>query len=291
MASAAWDDLQLFLHVANEGGLSGAAARTGLSAPTIGRRMLNLERVTGRKLFIRSQQGYRLAHDGAILYEHVRAMQKAADSIAEWHKDAFALPIVSVASNGWLAPFIAEHSDRLRGPDDQFRLCCKEAHLGLDLTFREADVAILGDAPANGNLALRRSVTVRYAPYRSRHMPDHARERWISLGTESSYSPADRWVFENREAKIHTWTTAPHLLLRLIRAGEGTGVLPLFAGDAEPALERAGEVIAELDHALFIVANDDDRHRPEVRLVIERLAALLRLNEALFSGQVAALAQ
>ena len=61
MNGAGWDDLQLFLNVATEGGLSGAALRTGLSAPTIGRRMLTLERTTGRTLFVRSQQGYRLS--------------------------------------------------------------------------------------------------------------------------------------------------------------------------------------------------------------------------------------
>eukprot|EP01030_Chromulinospumella_sphaerica_P031879 gene31879-32556_t len=70
MADSAWDDLKLFLHVASEGGLSGASLQTGLSAPTIGRRMFALERVLGRSLFVRSQQGYRLAHDGEILLEH-----------------------------------------------------------------------------------------------------------------------------------------------------------------------------------------------------------------------------
>ncbi|MGO7216462.1 LysR family transcriptional regulator, partial [Rhizobium ruizarguesonis] len=48
MNDANWEDLQLFFHVATGGGLSSAAVRTGLSAPSIGRRMLALERVTGR---------------------------------------------------------------------------------------------------------------------------------------------------------------------------------------------------------------------------------------------------
>ena len=39
-----WDDLRLFLHVAEQGGLAGTATLTGISAPTIGRRMLALER-------------------------------------------------------------------------------------------------------------------------------------------------------------------------------------------------------------------------------------------------------
>jgi DNA-binding transcriptional LysR family regulator len=279
-----WNDLQLFLNVATEGGLSGATSRSGLSAPTIGRRMLALERTTGRTLFFRSQQGYRLAHDGEILLEHVRAMQKAAEGIADWHKDAFALPIVSIAADGWLAPFIAEHVADIRGPPDAFRLCCQSAHAGVDMNFRKADVAVVGDRPLNGNLAVRPSVTVSYAVYKSAVLAGRE-ERWVSLGTESSHSPADKWVFENHEAEIFTWTTSPDILLRLIRSGVGYGVLPIFVGDAKSDLVREGDVIEALDHPLHIVANDDDRHRSEVRLVIERLAALLKRDEGRFGGK------
>ncbi|CCE99729.1 hypothetical protein predicted by Glimmer/Critica (plasmid) [Sinorhizobium fredii HH103] len=51
-----WEDLRLFLHVAEQGGLAGAAEKTGISAPTIGRRMLALERATGRALFVRADR-------------------------------------------------------------------------------------------------------------------------------------------------------------------------------------------------------------------------------------------
>lgn len=284
MNTAAWDDLQLFFHVALQGGLSGAASCTGMSAPTIGRRMLALERTTGRTLFVRSQQGYRLAHDGEILLEHVRTMQRAADSIADWHKDAFALPIVSIAADDWLAPFIAEHAMDIRRSDDAYRLCCQSVHTGIDLTFRRADVAILGERPVNGNFAVRRSVTMSYAVYQSAASPV-TDERWISIGTEHSHAPADKWVFENHEGQIFTWTTSPELLIRLIQAGAGCGVLPVFVGDAKPGLVRHGGLIETLDHPLFIVANDDDRHRAEVRLVIERLATLLKGEEKRLSGR------
>lgn len=71
MKDVNWDDLKLFHIVASQGGLAGAASLTGISAPTIGRRMLLLERSMGRTLFIRSPQGYRLAPDGVTLLERV----------------------------------------------------------------------------------------------------------------------------------------------------------------------------------------------------------------------------
>jgi DNA-binding transcriptional LysR family regulator len=284
MLGAEWNDLDLFFHVATQGGLTGAAIATGVSAPTIGRRMLGLERQLGRTLFVRSPQGYRLAHDGAVLLDHVRVMRRAADSILDWQRDAFALPIVSIAGDAWVAGFLADHAQSIRGPDDAFRICCRSAHAGLDLTFREADVAILASRPDNGNFAVRQSVAMRYGVYGAAATPIGSDERWISLGTESAASAADRWVFEHQENKIMTWTSSPELLHRLIRKGHGFGVLPLFVGDGDAALARRGEVIAELDHSLFIVANDDDRKRRDVRIVLDRIAVLLKAHQEAFSG-------
>jgi DNA-binding transcriptional LysR family regulator len=284
MTDSAWDDLKLFLHVANEGGLSGASLRTGLSAPTIGRRMFALERVLGRALFVRSQQGYRLAHDGEILLEHVKNMQKAAENIADWHRGAFTQPIVSIAGDPWIAGFVADNIGEVRTREDVYRICCQAARPGLDLTFREADVALVRERPQTGNLAVRRSVGIRYAAYRAANLHEGNDIRWISMSTDISLTPAERWVFQNHESQIYTWTPGHDLLHRLVRQGAGRGVMPVFVGDADPALVREGEIIEELDHDLWIVANDDDRHRFEVRSVIDRLADIFKRNEKRFAG-------
>ncbi|WP_318530219.1 hypothetical protein [Rhizobium sp. TRM95796] len=125
---------------------------------------------------------------------------------------------------------------------------------------------------------------MRYGVYGAVAMTAEASERWISLGTESAASAADRWVFEHHENRIMTWTSSPDLLQRLIRKGHGFGVLPLFVGDSDLELARRDEAIAELDHPLFIGANDDDRKRPEVRIVLDRIANLLRAHQDLFAG-------
>jgi DNA-binding transcriptional LysR family regulator len=286
MKTADWDDLKLFFHVATEGGLTGAAEITGLSAPTIGRRMLALERTTGRALFVRSQQGYRLAPDGEVLLEHVRAMQKTAEGIANWHKDAFAMPIVSVASDGWVSSFLADRALILRSKTDPYRLCCQSAHAGIDLTYRQADVGIVHQPPQSGNFAIQRSVKVTHAVYRARSLSESDDLTWISIGTESSHAPSDKWVFQNHEARIFNWTTTPDLLLRLIRSGSGRGVLPCFVGDAHADLIREGEIIEELSYEMWIVTNDDDRHRPEVREVIQRLVDVFKREEQRFAGIV-----
>ncbi|NTE86512.1 LysR family transcriptional regulator [Agrobacterium rubi] len=286
MKDVNWDDLKLFHIVASEGGLASAAGLTGISAPTIGRRMLFLERTMGRTLFIRSQQGYRLAPDGLTLFERVQSMRRAALDISQWHSDAFALPIVSIASNIWMMGFIADRAGTLRGPQDGFRLCCKLFSAEDDLTYRRCMVAIFDAPPKQGNFATLKSVDVSYHAYRAENLRASNDAPWISIGTEVAVSNAETWVFRNHERTIHTWTNAPELLPKLIASGAGKGVLPSYIGDHLPGVVRDGEAIKELSHPLWLAFNDDDRHSPEMRTIIDRLAALLKHNESFFEGIV-----
>ncbi|SCW29547.1 DNA-binding transcriptional regulator, LysR family [Rhizobium mongolense subsp. loessense] len=284
MKDANWDDLQLFFHVATAGGLSAAASKTGLSAPTIGRRMLALERATGRALFTRGPTGYLLAKDGTALLERVRLMQEAAQSISDWRGEVLTLPIVSTAADSWTSRFIADHLARIWTPKDRFRMCYKTCDAGVDFTYREAHIAIRHSRPENGNIAIRRSVTVAHAAYQAASFDDD-NCNWISLGTDIAITPADKWTFEQPDYWITGWTNTPHMLFHLIRGGAGRGVLPCFIGDAEPGLTRAGPIIEPLTYDTWITAHDDERQRLEVRTVIDRLAALFGENEDLFAGR------
>ncbi len=76
----------------------------------------------------------------------------------------------------------------------------------------------------------------------------------------------------------------PRSLRDLALAGAGIAVLPCFVGDLEPRLQRAGEEIVELRHRQWIVMNNDDRHRAEIRTVVDRMKKLLRSHADLFAG-------
>ncbi|MNL78131.1 hypothetical protein D3C87_2044520 [compost metagenome] len=79
--------------------------------------------------------------------------------------------------------------------------------------------------------------------------------------------------------------TRPRSLLDLVRAGAGCAVLPCFVGDLDPSLERAGEEIPVLRHRQWIVMNNEDRHRSEIRTVVDRMTRLLKSHADLFAGK------
>jgi hypothetical protein len=71
----------------------------------------------------------------------------------------------------------------------------------------------------------------------------------------------------------------------VFHAGTGKAVLPCFVGDDDKDLVRVGGPIAELRGEQWLVLNDQARHEPAVRTVIDRLVALLKEHRALFEGE------
>lgn len=280
-----WQELRLFFDVAETGSLAGAASRTGLSAPTIGRRMASLEKALGRRLFIRHQTGYELAVDGRALFEQVREMHSVADRIGEWSSGVYQLPKVTISAGTWTTRFLGRNIDALWTPDDPFRLGFLTTEARLELSHREADIGIRNARPQSGNLAYRKSVQIAFAVYRHRDFDDDKNHNWVSIGRETGTTPSANWVHSQPELRITTWVSTPVALLDVILGGGGLGVLPCFIGDTEPELRRYGSPIGELEHTSWIVMHDDERRDPSKRLVIDRLTALIKANTALFGGQ------
>jgi DNA-binding transcriptional LysR family regulator len=77
-----------------------------------------------------------------------------------------------------------------------------------------------------------------------------------------------------------------HSVRELVAAGAGLTVLPCFAGDSDERLVRVAPAITELETEQWLVAHEDERHGREVRIVLERIARLLKANVALFAGEL-----
>ncbi|MGV3550725.1 hypothetical protein [Rhizobium sp.] len=103
------------------------------------------------------------------------------------------------------------------------------------------------------NLASRLIGDVAYAADRTRSTPAYLPERWIAATV-----------------------TRPRWLLDLVQAG---------AGDAEPDTERAGDEIPELRHRPWVVTNNDDCVRHEIRTLADRLTKLLKAHQDLYAGK------
>lgn len=285
MKNLNWDDLRIFLHVARGGGLTTAAAALEISPATVGRRMLALEQAVARPLFVRRQSGYLLTKDGMALLDKAVALEASARPIAEWLKTGGQRSVVRISAGTWTANFLANNLARIWTADDPFRIAFKTTEAKLDIAHRDADIGVRNSQPQSASLAGRRTVAVAQAPFRAKTLAPARHHEWVVISPEDHATRSARWVSEQSGAVIAAWANTPRTLHDLVRAGAGRAVLPCFAGDRDPDLERAGDTIDALNSHQWVVMHNDDRHRSDIRTVIDRIVTLVTAHAALFAGE------
>jgi DNA-binding transcriptional LysR family regulator len=285
MKNAPWDLYQIFVAVARHGGLTGAASSLALSPATIGRRMLELEDMLATALFVRSQAGYALTPEGQSLFEHLRDMESAARKVDGWRMEKQQAVTIRIAAGTWMVKLLCDNIAALCAETDPFRLDFSISEQRARLAYREADIGIRAFAPEEGNLATRRLSDSAYAIYRSR-VSRPAADRWVAVNRDEAVSTYLRWPHENHPDEIVFTVTRPTALRDLLVAGAGIGLLPCMIGDRDPQLERVGECIRELQHGQWLLVNNADRHRREIRTVTERMARLLKGYAPLMNGRL-----
>lgn len=287
-----WHDLQLFLAVAQAGGLAGAVGVTGLSAPTLGRRMTALEQAVGCELFVRHQNGYELTADGAQLLVHVRSMQEASTSVNRWQEERAHRSVIKITAGTWTSRFIAQNHDKLPS-QTSFRLMPDNNFL--DLRRREAHLAVRNRRPTQQGLAVQKLGRVELAAYGA---PEISRSGRL-LPTEQLFETCPWVVFEpaNTTVSSSAWLngrlanppvlscSTSTLVLDAAVAGVGLCLLPCFVGDAQPGIRRVSEPISELSHVQWLVSHDEDRHLKPVRQAAKALHKLFIMNKRLFAGE------
>jgi DNA-binding transcriptional LysR family regulator len=279
-----WDELRLFLAVARSEGLAGAARRTGISAPTLGRRTTALERRLGRTLFDRRQTGYRLTDAGRELYAQALEMELAADAVERW-RDRDARRIVRISAGAWTSRFLARNIDRLWRPGEPIGIELTTAHALVDILHRQADIGIRNRAPDDARLAGRRIQDIANCAYCARAVASPDELTWIGVTGDAAVTPTARWVrARDTDAPVLICSDA-RAVLDMVRAGAGRAVLPCFIGDSEAALIRIADPIPELRGEQWLALNDQTRQEPAVRTVIDRLAALLTDHRSLYNGE------
>lgn len=256
----------------------------GISAPTVGRRMLALEQRSGLALFNRAQTGYSLTLAGKTLLERVKVMHAAARPVQEVLFSQADTPLIRVSAGTGTAKFLADKFSLLSRPGDGFRLNFVTTEATLDIAHREIDLGIRNRPAEAGNLASRRLGTLRFAPYRSWSVPNPEQLGWVALDPAHARHPAAHWL-HRQEYIIAVLASSVATVHELVRAGAGIGVMPCMIGDCDPSLCRAGPVIEDLTEQQYLVMHDDDRHRAPIRRLIERIAKIYTDNADLLSGQ------
>lgn len=277
MQAPDWNDYQAFLAVARDGQLSRAARHMGVDATTIGRRLRRLEARLGQILFEQTREGQVLTEAGEALIAHVEAMADAASNIATPDQDPSG-PTGTLrigVSEGFGTWFLAP---RLPGFAEKYpRLTIDLVSSGsyLNLSRREADLAIFLSRPRAGQLVAKKLAPYRLNLYASSiylqrrgnpaTLAELGEHRLVGYIPDLLTAPELRYAEElHREARVSLRSSSIGAQSAMLLGGGGIGVLPCFIGDTLPQLSR---VLPDqyLERNFWLVMHKDTQQLTKVR--------------------------
>lgn len=242
-----WDRLRIFHAVAQAGSFTHAGETLNLSQSSVSRQISQLEESLTVRLFHRHARGLILTEQGDILYRTVQdVFAKLATTeslITEGRERATGhLRVTTTIAFGatWLAPRLGTFLERY--PDITLSLLVSDDEL--DLSMREADVAIRMSPPRQPDLIQRPLRTIGFhlyaaAAYLKRHgMPreltDLAEHRLIVYGDGATQPfPNANWLLElvaglERPASATFNINNYYGIYRAVESGIGIAALPDF---------------------------------------------------------------
>lgn len=254
-----WDNLRYFLELARTRKLTVAARRLAVDHTTVSRRVQALEKSLGAQLLVREASGYRLTEAGRVLLPQAEAMESAFSAIERartQQQETLSGHVRIGATEGYgsmlLAAQLAELTQRY-------------PHLGIDLlavprmmhlSRREADIVITLERPERGPFIITKltdyvlklyaspAYLAQQAPIRQRD--DLKQQRFVSYIDDLLYSKELAYLDEiGKPQHIALRSTSIVAQQQAAAAGVGIAILPAFAADSDPRLQRVlGEEVS-----------------------------------------------
>jgi DNA-binding transcriptional LysR family regulator len=285
-ASLDWESLRTVLAVARARSLAGAARALDLQHSTVFRRIEEVERRLGQPLFDRNRGGWTANALGETAARAALAMEEAALEAERrlLGADARLAGSVRVATSeligGYLLsrlvqPFLGQHS----AVEIEFDV----SNRSLDLTRREADVAIRATRNPPETLIGRKLGVMHFAVYAARPLLPRGRKApvlealpWIGFDENLAHLSIAQWLGRALPAirprlRIDSLAT----LLRAAASGAGAAVLPVFAASQDNDLVRVSDLVPDVSTELWLLSHPDLRGNARVRALTDHFAATI----------------
>jgi len=298
-----WGLCRSFLAVVREGSLSRAAKSLGLTQPTVGRHVEQLEQQLGTRLFVRSQRGLVPTDTGSELLPHAEAMAAAASAMARAAAPAAAdtrgtvrIAAGEMTGTEVLPPMLAAFRESNTGIVVELVLSDRAE----DLSQRAADLAVRMVRPTQGSLVAKRVGVVAGGLHASHaYLERHGVPRTATdlgnhsmIGYESEALMAR--VLRGSGAAAGAMTLAFRsdsglAQLAAMRAGYGIGGCQYGIARRYPELVPVLPGKFRFDLETWVVMHRDARSVPRVQSMFRHLVAALTEYAANSAPQVDAL--
>lgn len=294
-----WDKLRIFHAVAEAGSFTHAGEQLNLSQSAVSRQISGLEESLSVPLFHRHARGLILTEQGELLYRtahevfgKLAMIEAQLTESKDRPKGPLKVTTTVAFGSTWLAPRIRDFMDLY--PEIELHLIMADREL--DLSMREADVAVRMTPPRQADLIQRHLITVHVQAYASpdylkRHGPvnsveDLDRHRIIVYGEdERPPVPDANWLLHigrrgSGPRKPALCLNNVYGILQAVMAGSGIAALPEFMVDKQSDLVRVLPDVEGPQIDSYFVYSEELRSTK--RIAVFRDFLLRKVNESSF---------
>ncbi|QHG67933.1 LysR family transcriptional regulator [Pseudomonas putida] len=278
-----WDDTRVFLALCREQTLRAAARSLGVDQATVGRRLASLESALAATLFLRTSSGYSLTSAGEVAMRAALEMEAAAAGLQRQilGMDERLSGVVRVTTTDSFAlDFIIPAVARLRLDHPGIEVQLQASTQMLNLSQREADIAVRTHKPDNPELVVRRLARWHSGLFASCEYLQRCGEpspgsafAGHELVVYQPYLDSGKEVTLAGEpiaqGRIAMTCTSGLMVRRALASGIGLGELPVPLGERD-GLQQVWAQGKPYD--IWLVTHEDVRHTARVRVVIEAIA-------------------
>jgi len=290
-----WELYRSFLAVLNHGSLSAAARALGITQPTVGRHIAELEASFKQTLFTRSRTGLMPTEAALTLRSYAEAMHSNAAALERamaGQGQTLGGTVRITASEVIAVEVLPAAVAQLREAHPQLKIELVASNRVQDLLQREADIAVRMTPPKQEQLIARSVGNVEIglhaqADYLHRNgspaLPaDLARHTLIGFDTETPFvraasKHAPGWTREG----ISLRSDSDLAQLALIRAGAGIGFCQSALARRDPNLVRVLPEHFTFQLDAWITMHEDLRNSPRCKVVFDALVQCLLAHTAI----------
>jgi DNA-binding transcriptional LysR family regulator len=285
-----WDHLRYLLAIRRGQTLRAAARQVRVDDTTVSRRIAALEAQLGAKLIERradnklalTEVGERVARCAEEMerqYQIISASISDLDGLA----GATRVTCVPILANRLFAPAVGTLIENL--PNLIIELVADGRNL--DLTRREADIAVRLARPTSGGMDIkaRRIAKLRYAAYVSSAMRQVRSLPWISYDDSMGHLPHARWMeqatADDRHRRSALRVRDAETALEGVAAGLGKSLLPTAVAGKDRRLRRIEPETTRPvpSRELWLLVHADQYRLPRIAAVIAWLEKVVQESE------------
>lgn len=289
-----WDDVKIFLALCRGRTVKSAAMKLRVDASTVSRRLAALEEVLSTKLFARGRDGITLTEAAETLMpvaeEIEGAMTRFATAAERLEHDDVIEGVVRITcppdvAEVIVAPLLGE----LHAHHPALHVVLDPGESVVDLTRREADLALRTVRPKGGDLVVTRLATTRWVvaatPKLARSLGTLKRwtdAPWIGWGDRCASLAAARWLTKHVRVEPVMRSNSLGVQLAATRTGVGVVLVPQssLAHYALVPIKLSTSLLASAaewpEDDLFLVTHEVLRNVPRIRVVWEMIRAHVR---------------